>query len=168
MSHPTSPIRPSRLPSLGPHGEGWVAIQLAFLVVVAASGLVGGSDWGGPAAALTAFLGLALMIAGAALLARGLIDLGDNLTPLPYPRDGARLVRSGVYALVRHPLYAGLALTAFGWGLVSASALTLALAALLAAFFDLKARREEAWLRERHADYAAYASTTRRFVPGLY
>lgn len=158
----------SRLPSLGSHGQGWVILQLVILVAVAASGLVSSRDWGGLAAALSALIGLAMMIGGAALLARGLIDLGSNLTPTPFPRDGAQLVRDGAYALVRHPLYAGLALTAFGWGLVSASLVTLVLAGALAVFFDLKARREEAWLRERHAGYASYASTTRRFVPRLY
>ena len=41
--------------------------------------------------------------------------------------------------------------------------------ALLALLFDLKARREEAWLMERFPKYAAYrARTPRRFVPWLY
>jgi protein-S-isoprenylcysteine O-methyltransferase Ste14 len=41
--------------------------------------------------------------------------------------------------------------------------------ALLAVLFDLKARREEAWLIERFPEYADYrARTPRRFVPWLY
>jgi protein-S-isoprenylcysteine O-methyltransferase Ste14 len=41
--------------------------------------------------------------------------------------------------------------------------------ALLAVLFDLKARREKAWLIERFPEYAAYlALTPRRFVPWLY
>ena len=40
---------------------------------------------------------------------------------------------------------------------------------LLTVLFDLKARREEAWLIERFPEYVAYrAGTPRRFVPWLY
>ena len=55
-----------------------------------------------------------------------------------------------------------------GWSLAEAP-LGLAPTALLATLFDLKARREEAWLIERFPTYAAYrAGTPRRFVPWLY
>ncbi len=86
---------------------------------------------------------------------------------MPHPRDDARLVDSGVYALVRHPIYGGLILTAFGWALVLASPLTLLLAVVLAVFFGLKSRREEAWLTERYERYAEYMARTKRFVPYL-
>ena len=102
------------------------------------------------------------------LLGRGLLDLGRNLTPVPHPRDDAQLVVSGVYAIARHPMYGGLILTAFGWALVAASPLTLALAVVLLLFFGLKSRREEVWLRERYEGYPAYAARTKRFVPWLY
>jgi protein-S-isoprenylcysteine O-methyltransferase Ste14 len=46
--------------------------------------------------------------------------------------------------------------------------LALLMAVLLGVFFDLKSRREEAWLSERFADYAAYAAGTRRLIPWLY
>ena len=155
----------SRLPSLGPRGEGWVVAQLVLLTLVAFSGVLSGSLFGGGIGSLA---GLGLMMAGAALLGRGLMDLGYNLTPLPYPRDDSELVETGVYALTRHPLYGGLVLTSFGWGLVTASLLTLALALVVAVFFDLKSRREEIWLRQRYPDYEAYAARTRRLVPWVY
>jgi protein-S-isoprenylcysteine O-methyltransferase Ste14 len=42
-------------------------------------------------------------------------------------------------------------------------------AVLLVLLFDLKARREEAWLIERFPAYATYREgTPRRFVPWLY
>ena len=135
---------------------------------MAVAGLIGGGAWAGTLAAITAAVGLVLMIAGAGLLGRGLMDLGRNLTPVPHPRDDSRLVVSGVYALVRHPIYGGLMATAVGWALVAASPLALLLSALLVGFFELKSRREEVWLCERYAGYPAYAADTKRFFPRVY
>ncbi len=157
----------SRLPDLGPRGEGWVAIQFALLAAVALAGLVDPAAVSRPPTVVWA-VGLALMAVGALLAGRGLLDLGRNLTPVPHPRDDAQLVVSGVYASARHPIYGGLVLTAIGWALVSASPLALGLAIVLTIFFELKSRREEAWLRQRYEGYPAYASRTKRFVPYLY
>jgi len=157
----------SRLPNLGSRGEGWVVIQFVLLPAVALAGLVDPAAVSPPPAIAWA-VGLALMAAGALLLGRGLLDLGRNLTPVPHPRDDAQLVVSGVYAIARHPMYGGLILTAFGWALVAASPLTLALAVVLLLFFGLKSRREEVWLSERYEGYPAYAARTKRFVPWLY
>jgi protein-S-isoprenylcysteine O-methyltransferase Ste14 len=156
----------SRLPALGPRGEGWVAIQLVLLPAVAFAGLADPLAVT-PPPGIAWLVGLALMATGALLTGRALLDLGRNLTPVPHPRDDARLVVSGIYAHVRHPIYGGIILTAFGWGLASASLLTLGLAAVLAVFFGFKSQREETWLRERYAGYEAYAAGTRRFVPYL-
>jgi protein-S-isoprenylcysteine O-methyltransferase Ste14 len=145
-----------------------VLVQVVLLLLIAVCGVVAGGAWTGPLATLTAVLGLVLMVAGALLLGRGLLDLGHSLTPLPYPRDDAQLVERGIYALARHPIYGGLIVTATGWGLLTASLAGMILAAGLAAFFGLKSRREEQWLRERFPGYAEYASRTKRFIPWLY
>lgn len=158
----------SGLPSLGPRGEGWVALQFLILALLAVAGLISRDTWEGPLAGVIYLLGLALLLGGALLAGRGLLDLGRNLTPVPHPRDDAQLVETGVYALVRHPIYGGLIIGALGWGLLAASPPTLALAIGLGAFFDLKSRREEAWLRERYAGYATYMARTRRLLPWLY
>lgn len=168
MSEESAPVSTTRLPDLGPRGEGWVALQFVLLGLVALSGLLGGGAWGGALAALTALIGLALMLGGAVLLGRGLLDLGSNLTPLPRPRAGASLVETGAYRFVRHPIYGGLLVISVGWALVSASPLTLVLTLGLAAFFDLKSRREEAWLREQYSGYPDYVTRTRRLVPWIY
>jgi len=156
------------LPSLGPRGEGWVVLQIVLLAVVIIAGLASDGAWTGPLASLTSPLGLALLLAGGLLAGRGILDLGRNLTPVPRPREDARLVDTGAYALVRHPLYGGLALGALGWSLLVASPLSLLLVAVLAIVLDLKSRREEAWLRERYPGYLAYMARTRRLIPWLY
>jgi protein-S-isoprenylcysteine O-methyltransferase Ste14 len=161
-------MSPTRLPDLGRRGEGWFAIQVGLLVLVLLAGLLAADAWSGVAAQVGWLAGLLLLAAGGGLAAWGLAGLGLGLSPLPRPRDGAELVESGAYGLVRHPVYGGLIIGSVGFGLLTASLLALLLAALLAAFLDLKARREEAWLRDHYAGYAAYMAGTRRLIPWLY
>jgi protein-S-isoprenylcysteine O-methyltransferase Ste14 len=156
----------TRLPSLGPRGEGWVAIQAILLVAVAAAGLLGPS-WSGAIRTATSILGISFIAGGLFLAARGSRDLRDALTPLPYPRDDAKLVETGVYRHVRHPIYGGLVLAAFGWGLLTASTIALGAAVVLLGFFELKSRREEAWLEGRFSGYTAYRARTRRLIPWI-
>jgi protein-S-isoprenylcysteine O-methyltransferase Ste14 len=156
-----------RLPDLGPRGEGWFAAQVVLFAAIAASGAAGPA-WGGLPRSIGIATGGLLICGGGLLSVRGLVDLRDNLTPFPKPMEGARLVEEGAYRLVRHPIYGGLILGAAGWGLVTASPPALLAAAVLAAFFDLKSRREELWLADRYAGYPAYRSRTRRLIPWVY
>lgn len=158
----------SRLPPLGVHGEGWVTGQVLLLAAVGVAGVVGRPAWDGSALVVAQVVGAALAVLGVVIGVVGVRDLGASLTPLPRPKVGAHLVETGIYGWVRHPLYVGLVLGALGWALFSASLLALVLTLALAVFLDLKARREEAWLREQYAQYAHYARRVRRFVPGLY
>lgn len=153
------------LPSLGPRGEGWVLIQGALLVVVVAAGWSLGLDWSGPLRLAATVVGIVLITGGIVLAVRGAVDLDRALTPLPKPRDGAELVETGAYALVRHPIYSGLILAAFGWAIVRVSIVAGALALVLAAFLRVKSAREEAWLEQRFPAYAAYRARTPRLIP---
>jgi protein-S-isoprenylcysteine O-methyltransferase Ste14 len=157
----------TRLPWLGPRGEGWVAVQLVILVAIALAGATGPA-WSGAPRIAGAAVGIASMLIGAVLATRGVVDLREALTPFPHPRPDAPLVEQGAYRLARHPIYGGLVLGAVGWGLITASALALALATVLLAFFDLKSRREEAWLVDRFPAYEAYRRRTRRLIPFVY
>lgn len=157
----------SRLPSLGPRGEGWVVLQGVLLVAIGACGVLAPA-WDAPARPVTTAAGAVLLALGGILAVAGMRDLRGNLTPLPHPRHDATLVETGAYRLARHPIYGGLVIAALGWGLVTASPLSLALAAVLLAFFDLKSRREEAWLEARFPGYPAYRRRTRRLIPFVY
>ena len=109
------------------------------------------------------------MVVGTVLASAGLVALGaNNLTALPYPRDKATLVTSGPYAIVRNPIYSGLILGSFGWGLWLNSVVTLLFAVGLFLLFDLKTRKEQAWLVERFPEYGAYCAHVKKLIPWLY
>jgi protein-S-isoprenylcysteine O-methyltransferase Ste14 len=95
-------------------------------------------------------------------------SLGRNLTPFPRPVPAATLVTTGIYAVMRHPLYVAVLTGALAWACVWQSWAAMVVSVVLAVFFDAKARREERLLRERFADYAAYASRVSRFIPWVY
>jgi protein-S-isoprenylcysteine O-methyltransferase Ste14 len=157
----------SRLPELGPRGEGWLVLQLLLGAAIAGCGFVG-VYWPGSVESFFGILGLLIGGAGVLLVVLGVLSLGRSFTPLPRPHARTRLRQGGIFRLVRHPVYGGAVLVGLGWSLAAAP-LGLVPTALLAVLFDLKARREEAWLIERFPDYAAYrVRTRRRFVPWLY
>ena len=157
----------TRLPTLGPRGEGWVVLQFALLALVGLAGLAGPA-WAGAALVVTRVLGAALIVGGLVLAVRGIVDLREALTPLPHPREGASLVDTGSYRLVRHPIYGGIVLGAAGYALLTASPLAIVGAAVLFGLLRLKSAREEVWLEQRYAGYAAYRARTRRMIPGVY
>ncbi len=143
-----------------------MAIQALLLVAIGLAGRAGPA-WDGPLRIVTGGTGLALLAGGGILALRGSRDLRAALTPLPYPRHDGELIRTGVYAQVRHPIYGGLVVAAVGFGLLTASFVALALAAALFGFFLLKSRREEVWLVARYPEYEAYRNETRRLIPWI-
>jgi protein-S-isoprenylcysteine O-methyltransferase Ste14 len=104
----------------------------------------------------------------AILLIKALIDLGQNLTPLPHPKDDSQLIQTGTYSVVRHPLYSGITLAALAYAVGQFSLLHLAATLLLLIFFNFKASREEAWLSQKHPDYASYQQRVKKLIPWVF
>ncbi len=98
----------------------------------------------------------------------GLHQIKHSLTPLPYPVERNQLVTTGIYALVRHPLYSSQLFAAFGWSFFHMSLSHLLMTGSGFLFFSYKASREEQWLTERHPEYADYARHVKKFIPYIY
>jgi protein-S-isoprenylcysteine O-methyltransferase Ste14 len=160
----------SRIPALGPRGEGWVIAQLVLFAIIGGAGLRAVVDAGvpGPWGRLAMLVGLLAISGGGLLAARGSWDLRASFSPFPRPVVGAPLIETGAYGLVRHPIYSGLILGALGWALVTSSFVALVSAGLLLLLFAAKGRREEAWLAAIHPDYGAYQRRTKRLIPWIY
>ena len=154
----------------GTRGEWYVAVQVLLIAFVFLGPRTVRSlpSWPAPLTPASIVVGVALVVAGAGLLVAGLLRLGPNLTPLPYPKDEATLVRTGPYGLVRHPMYGGGIVLALGWALVVRGWLTLVYAAVLVCFLQFKVAREERWLAEKFPDYRDYQQRVKKLIPFLY
>jgi len=161
----------SRIPSLGPRGEGWVVLQLVGIALVVVSPRFDVETRPGePVASVLRVGGQVLLLASLALLLWGYVELQRSgaFSILPRPIVGGRLVESGPYRVIRNPIYSGLVIGAIGIAASRVSWLTLVAAVVLFVILDLKRRREELWLASRYEDYAAYRDRTKAFVPLLY
>jgi protein-S-isoprenylcysteine O-methyltransferase Ste14 len=80
-----------------------------------------------------------------------------------------RVISSGPYAFVRHPMYSGVMLFFVGVPLLLGSWWGVAIAPVFAILFAIRARIEERALVEGLPDYADYAARVRyRLVPGVW
>lgn len=108
------------------------------------------------------------MAVGMFFVIAGIISLGANITAVPRPKDMATLVETGPYGLVRHPIYGGGILLAFGWALFSHGWLTIVYAIILFVFFDFKSSYEEQWLKAKFPYYTSYQRRVHKLIPFLY
>ncbi len=150
---------------MGKRGESWVIAQAILFIVFITVPRLGG-PWPYPGTIL--FAGWICFTAGLLFMLWGALSLGRSLTPFPRPLRDGKLVTSGAYRLVRHPIYFGVLLIALGIAMVTASPLRLGLTLVLFFFFDRKARREERWLEEAYPGYAAYRTRVKRLIPWVY
>ncbi|MCX6543555.1 MAG: isoprenylcysteine carboxylmethyltransferase family protein [Acidobacteria bacterium] len=154
----------------GARGEWLVVAQVILigLVFLGPRALPGQPPWPLPLGRVCSVVGGVLMLAGGALGIAGFVRLGRGLTPLPYPKDGAGLVQTGPFALVRHPIYGGGLALGLGWWLHVQGWLTLGYVVALFVLLDVKSRREEAWLAAKFPRYAAYRQRVRKLIPFVY
>ena len=148
-------------------GGAWLLVQFPLVAVAAILGRVG-PRLPGLLGKVVRPAGFGLITVGATFFCAGLATLGRNLTPFPRPRDGATLVRTGPYRVVRNPVYAGGILMSVGNTLWWGRPLGFLGTAALLVFFDAKASREERWLEQRFPEYPTYRRQTRKLIPGLY
>ena len=160
-----APARNSCRRRPGRQAEGVVARLLVTLqvVLIAVLFLPPGVDRGrlGPA--------LAIMAAGAGWLAWTLaVNPPANIHIRPVLKAGGRLVTSGPYRLVRHPMYFGVLAVCAGPVCLWPGWLKAAVWLLLFVVLTAKGRLEEAALRVRFPEYEAYRRGRRFLLPGIW
>ncbi len=110
---------------------------------------------------------LALTIAGFGFCWWARLHLGKLWSGLVTTKAGHRIVDSGPYALVRHPIYTGVIFAAFATASIKASPAAYLGALLILVGFWMTARIEEGFLREQLGSeaYDAYSRRTPMLLP---
>ncbi len=114
------------------------------------------------------YIGGVLFIApGIIILFFSIKQLGGSLTANPVPRESGRLIETGLYKYVRHPIYTGLLLATLGSCVQSMAVVKFFFWFLLLGLLIYKARFEEKLLAAKYSTYTDYMKRTGRFVPRL-
>ncbi len=110
---------------------------------------------------------VAVAVVGFALCWWARIHLGRLWSGVVATKSGHRVVDTGPYGLVRHPIYTGLIMAAAATAAVKGTASSLAGVPLIVLGFWLKARLEERFLAYYlgRDDYANYARHVRMLLP---
>lgn len=112
--------------------------------------------------------GVALLVAGAALLVWTFRSLGSNLTDTVVTRAAHTLVLHGPYRWIRHPLYSSAALVIMAVALMTANWFLLGTGIAVLSVIVMRTRIEEDNLVARFGDaYQKYMARTGRFLPRL-
>jgi len=145
---------------LGSRGEVYFAAQLLLIVLILLGGL---PVFSGP---LHYIVGPSLILAGLSVSSLGAQDLGNSITPLPKPIPKG-LKTQGIYAQMRHPMYAGLLCIMFGLSILTNSADRLLLTILLGYLVEVKSTKEEEFLTDVYGnEYTNYKrDVPQKFLP---
>lgn len=148
-----------------PSAAAWSLVGLQFVFLILLGFLPWGDLWLREVGTLV--LGLVLVALGVGIVLVAGAGLGRTLTPSPIPKADGQLVTTGVYSLVRHPIYSGLLVLGVGLVVIGASWLHLLAWVALLSVFMTKSRFEERMLADQYPDYEAYAARVGRLVPGI-
>jgi protein-S-isoprenylcysteine O-methyltransferase Ste14 len=113
--------------------------------------------------------GIALTTLGVAVAVWARYSIGQYWSARVTLKEGHRVIRSGPYAWVRHPIYTGMLLAAMGTAVVVGEWRGIVAVAIIFAAHSYKALREEELLtRELGEEYASYRRSTGFLVPRLW
>jgi len=147
----------------------WARVALVTSIVVVAVATVAAEPIGlGDAAALS-WVGLVMAVAGIVATFWAQLRMGASWRIGVDPGERTRLVTTGMFGVVRNPIFTTMGVTAAGLVLMAPTMAGMAGLALLAAALELQVRVvEEPYLRATHgAAYTAYETAVGRFFPHL-
>lgn len=118
---------------------------------------------------------LATRVAGTAIIVLGMIGyilshfyLRRNWSLSASIKEGHKLVESGPYKLIRHPMYSSMTLVVLGSGLLIANYMMILFTPVVGIIYCIRARKEEKLLKEEFPEYEKYATETKIFIPGVF
>lgn len=111
--------------------------------------------------------GTVLLAIGLVILFAGFKGLGKSLTANPVPIEDGKLVTTGIFSIIRHPIYLGLLVVTLGLVVSSGVWAQIIVWAALAVLLNYKMHWEEVMLSKKYKGYAQYMATVPALIPGL-
>lgn len=144
-------------------------LGLAILPVFhVATGIPESADY--PASAWSVVIGTLFFLSALWVFRRSHKDLGRNWSITLQIRDQHRLVRTGLYAMIRHPMYTSFLLMGLGQAFLLSNWVA-GLSGLVgfAVLFFLRVEKEEHMMIEAFGpEYRSYMQQTKKIIPYLY
>ncbi len=148
----------------------FIGIFLSLLATICAALILQELKDAGNMATLMKALGLILLALGVFLRFWGIIHLKSQFTRHVTVQKGDKIVSSGPYRKLRHPLYTGLFLIGIGMALYMTSLIAAIAGGLLLAFALIRRmQHEEAMLVEQFGpEYKEWMKHRARLIPYIY
>ncbi|MFN2261406.1 MAG: isoprenylcysteine carboxylmethyltransferase family protein [Psychroflexus sp.] len=105
---------------------------------------------------------------GFLIIVIAVLQLNTSLSPFPSPKSDAKLVKTGLFKFIRHPIYTGILISVFSISFWLGSGYRFLISLAILILFYFKTRYEEKKLAEKFTEYEIYQSKTGRFLPRLF
>ncbi|MCU1336103.1 MAG: Isoprenylcysteine carboxyl methyltransferase [Bryobacterales bacterium] len=116
-----------------------------------------------------AYIGLALTAAGLGFAVWARFVIGRNWGSMITVQQDHQLMRTGPYAIVRHPIYSGLILATLGTAIIIGELGGFVSVALMLISWGYKSRLEESFMIEQFgAEYEEYRRKVKGLIPGIW
>jgi protein-S-isoprenylcysteine O-methyltransferase Ste14 len=117
----------------------------------------------------TAYGGLALTIVGLVFAVWARVYIGRDWSAAVTLQEGHKIVRTGPYAIVRHPIYSGFMLATLGTAIALGPIAGFVGTALVMGAWGYKSRMEEKFLVEHFgAEYEQYRHDVKGLIPFVW
>lgn len=150
--------------------KGWllVFIQFVLLAVIIISASAEFKYINRPLLPIVHYIGVTLLLLGILLFMLVLITFGQIMTPNPVPGDKYKLNTSGLYGIVRHPMYFTVLVLITGIILYFQAFYSLIWIPVAFIFLLYKIKFEEQFLSKKFPEYPQYKTHTRKIIPFVY
>jgi protein-S-isoprenylcysteine O-methyltransferase Ste14 len=119
-----------------------------------------------PESPAVAYAGLAIAVIGLAFAVWARVYIGRDWSAAVTLQEGHKIVRTGPYAVVRHPIYSGFMLASLGTAIALGPVAGLLGTALVVVAWGYKSRLEEVFLIEHFgAEYEHYRRDVKALIP---
>jgi protein-S-isoprenylcysteine O-methyltransferase Ste14 len=121
-----------------------------------------------PSTPVVSYIGLLINVAGILFSIYARFTLGSNWSATVTLKQDHELIQTGPYSITRHPIYTGFLFGLAGAVVVLGEVRGWIGWVLLLLAMDIKAGKEEEFMKSHFAQYAGYRKKVRKFIPFIY